>query len=278
MGAAVLVIAAAGPLFALRPSDQAKSANSKAVWMTVSSLKTGQDYYLEVSEDGRAVLREENAKSVVTRRGTIPVQLIKDFLRETENSEVIATKNIQQHKAVFYKGEMLKISAYISGELTLTEAPLDKFGEAFSYAFGELHKAVLKLPVETGVKSFLRAEPLEGEALDNFKNQASKDGEIKTVETYDVQKVKPLMSAIKDTNRLIPLENDEDVKHLEDFINTHQLYGLRTLFYLPSTRGFFKCEVLEAARQSGAKEQAPGKKAPATKKPAKKKRAPAKKE
>lgn len=267
-----LVLAAAGPLFALRPSDQAKTANAKAVWMNVSSLKGGQDYYLEVSQDGRAMLREESAKSVVTRRGTIPVQLIKDFLRETENCEVIATKNIQQHKAVFYKGELLKISAYISGELTLTEAPLDKFGEAFSYAFGEVHKAALKLPVDGGVKSFLRAEVLEGEELDNYTSKASKDGEIKNVETYDIQKVKPLMTAIKDVARLIPLETEADVKQLQDFIDARQLYGLRTLFYLPSTRGIFKCEVLEASRQSAVKEKAPDKK-----QPAKKKRAPAKK-
>ena len=149
---------------------------------------------------------------------------------------------------------------------------MTSFGEAFSYAFGELHKAVAQLPVDSGVKAFLRAEAMEGDELDSFKDKASRDGEIKNVETYDIQKVKPLMTAIKDVNRLIPLETDADVKQLQDFINTRKLYGLRTLFYLPSTRGFFKCEVLDANRQSEVKEKAPD-----TNKPAGKKRPSAKK-
>ena len=44
-----------------------------------------------------------------------------------------------------------------------------------------------------------------------------------------------------------------------------QLYGLRTLFYLPSTRGTFKCQVLDAWRgdlpAGGAKAGKAGKKA-----------------
>ena len=232
--AALLLALAAGSLFALRPLDRTR--NAKAIWMTVSSIKTGQSYYLEVSMDGRAVLREDSPKQAVTRRGAIPVQLIKDFIRETENSETVSSKDIKQHKAAFYRGEILKISAYISGELTHTEAPLDGFGEAFSYAFGEL--------------AFLRAELLEGDDLDNFTNKAAKDGEVPTVETYEIQKMKPLMAAIKDVNRFIPLETDAELKQLQDFINARKLYGLRTLFYLPSTRGVFKCMVVDASRRS----------------------------
>ncbi|HBA59849.1 MAG TPA: hypothetical protein DCZ92_03325 [Elusimicrobia bacterium] len=246
--AALLLALAAGSLFALRPLDRTR--NAKAIWMTVSSIKTGQSYYLEVSMDGRAVLREDSPKQAVTRRGAIPVQLIKDFIRETENSETVSSKDIKQHKAAFYRGEILKISAYISGELTHTEAPLDGFGEAFSYAFGELRKAVVKLPVDTAVRAFLRAELLEGDDLDNFTNKAAKDGEVPTVETYEIQKMKPLMAAIKDVNRFIPLETDAELKQLQDFINARKLYGLRTLFYLPSTRGVFKCMVVDASRRS----------------------------
>ncbi|PIU18078.1 MAG: hypothetical protein COT18_11235 [Elusimicrobia bacterium CG08_land_8_20_14_0_20_59_10] len=262
--AAVLVLTlAAGSLFALRPLDRTR--NAKAIWMTVSSLKSGRSYYLEVSMDGRAFLREESSKTTVTRRGTIPLQLIKDFIRETENSEVVSAKDIKQHKAAFYRGEVLHISAYISGELTHTEAPLDSFGEAFAYAFGEIRKAVVKLPVDAGVKAFLRAELLQGEELDSFKNKAAKDGKVPIVETHDIRKVKPLMAAIKDANRFIPLETDAEVKQLRDFINARKLYGLRTLFYLPSTRGTFRCLVKDASRLSEVK---PAEKKKSAKKPA----------
>lgn len=259
-----IMLAAVPALHALRPSDQMKSTRSKAVWMTVSSLKTGDEYYLEVVQDGRAVLREETSKTVLTRRGTVSAQLIKDFIRETENSETVTTRSRRLDKTVFYRGEVVRISAYISGELTMTEAPLNKFGEAFNYAFGEIRKAVVKLPAATGVAAFLRAEPLEGEELEAFREKAAKDGEVTNIETYDIQKIKPLMAAIKDANRLIPLETDADVKELQTFITARQLYGLRTLFYLPSTRGTFKCSVLEAYRRpppAAEKKAAPAKKA-----------------
>jgi len=113
----LLMLLAAAPAQALRPSDQMKSTRNKAVWMTVSSLRTGDEYYLEVVQDGRAVLREETSKTVRTRRGTISAQLIKDFIRETENSEIVTTRSRRLDKTVFYRGEVVRISAYISGEL-----------------------------------------------------------------------------------------------------------------------------------------------------------------
>ena len=39
---------------------------------------------------------------------------------------------------------------------------------------------------------------------------------------------------------------------LRDFISSRKLYGLRTLFYVPSTRGTFKCSVLEASKAGPA--------------------------
>ena len=245
-------LACAGTAYALRPSDQLQKSHAKAVWMTVSSPSTGNEYYLEASQDGHALLREENAKGIITRRGTVPVQLVKDFVRETENSEAMGARDKRESKAIFYKGEVAKVYAYISGELTLGEAPLNKFGEAFNYAFGELHKAALKLPEEKDLGALLKAEPLTGDELDAFRNKAAVDGEVPVIETFDLQKFKQLLAAIKDANRLIPLETQADVQELRAFIDEHHLYGLRTLFYLPSTRGTFKCYVLEAARQQAA--------------------------
>jgi hypothetical protein len=259
------IAAGACALAAFRPYNQGTS--NKAAWMTVSSLKTGQAYYMEVAQDGSAVLREETAKALITRRGKIKPMLVKDFFREIDNSEIINSQNVKQSKMVFYKGEMMKISAYISGELTRTEAPLNNFGEAFSYAFNEVRKAIDKLPEEKALPGFLSAEPVEGDALDSFREKAPRvDGEIKNLETEDIRRVKPLMAAIKEPYRLVPLESDAALKELQDFVSAHQLVGLRTLFYVPSTRGTFKCEVVNAfgkiAAAPAAKPAAP---APAAK-------------
>ena len=247
----ILLIAAlaavAATLTAYRPYSQ--TARAKAAWMTVSAIKTGQEYYLEVAQDGAAVMREETSKSLITRRGEIKPQLIKDFFREIENSEIINSQNVRASKMVFYRGDILKISAYISGELTLTEAPLNKFGEAFSYAFGEVKKAVSSLPQERTVLSFLRAEPVEGEALDSFRTKAAVDGEVKIIETRDLKEIKPLLAAIQEPHRLIPIEDEKTVKELQNFISKHKIYGLRTLFYVPSTRGTFRCRMLDTTRK-----------------------------
>ena len=165
---------------------------------------------------------------------------------------------------VFYRGDMLKLSAYISGELTRTVAPLNNFGEAFSYAFGEVKKAAASMPKQAGLAAFLRAEPVEGEELDSFRAKAAREGEVKNIETYDIQKVKPLLAAIKEPHRLVPLETEAVRRELQDYISSRQLYGLRTLFYLPSTRGTFKCMVLDVVRVQAA--TAPKKPAAAPKK------------
>lgn len=255
-----VLAASAAALCGFRPYTQA--ARAKAAWMTVSSLKTGQEYYLEVGLDGQALMRTESPRAIVTNRGSIKPQFAKDFFREIENSEIINSQNVKQSKMVFYRGDMMKISAYISGELTRTEAPLNNFGEAFSYAFNEVKKAVAALPQETALQGFLRAEPVEGDALDSFRAKAAVEGEVKNIETYDIQKIPALLSAIKEPHRLVPLENEAAVKELRDFITSRKLYGLRTLFYVPSTRGTFKCEVLDAYRKAAAEPKAaPAKKA-----------------
>jgi len=235
---------------ALAFQPYAQKAAAKASWMSVSAPKTGSDYYIEIAQDGRAMMRTESKNSATTRRGRIPAQLAKDFFREIENSEVINVQGPAAGKMVFYRGEVFKISTYINGELRRMEAPLNTFSEAFFYAFSEVKKNIGKLPPEKKLCGFLSAEPLEGPALDQFRGNASKGREVKNIETYDIQKVKSLFDAIKQPYRLIPLENQGDLKDIGDFISLYQLYGLRRLFYVPSTRGVFKCQVLEAGTDS----------------------------
>ena len=224
-----------------------KGAEAKTCWMTVSSLKTGQEYYMEVAADGAVATRTETRKTIVTKRGKIKAQLAKDFFREIESSDAITSQSSKNYKLVFYKGELLKISAYINGELKRVEAPLSNFGEAFSHAFGEVKKAAAKTKVEKKLKGFLTTEPLTGAELEEFQAKASKDGEIRNIETYDIQKIPPLLKAIKQPYRLIALENEE-IREVQAFVSVRGLYGLRNLFYIPSTRGTFKCQILDAVK------------------------------
>jgi|GEM_PF-855736 len=240
----LLLTLGVGGAIALRPYG--KGAEAKVSWMTVSSLKTGQEYYMEVAADGAVVTRTAVKDVVVTKRGKIAAQLVKDFFREIENSEIINSQRSSSSKMVFYRGDVLKISAYISGELRMINSPLNNFGEAFSYAFGEVRKAAAKLADEHALKGFLTAEQLEGDKLQQFQLKASKNQELKIIETYDIQKVAPLLKAIKQPHRMIPLETADEVRDIQDFISLRQLYGLRKLFYLPSTRGTFKCRILDA--------------------------------
>jgi len=233
---------------AFRP--YAGKTEAKTSWMSISSLKGEREYYMEVAADGAVVTRIETKDSIITRRGIIKAQLAKDFFREIESSDIITSLGGRESKLVFYKGDKLKISAYVSGEIRRIDAPLANFGEAFAYAFNEVKKAAEQLPVETKLKGFLMAELLEERsvALQEYQAKAPKEIASLSIETYNIQKMKPLMKAIKQPYRLIPLENEDEAKGVQAFITIHKLYGLRKLFYLPSTRGTFKCQVLDAAR------------------------------
>ncbi len=231
----------------------AAKVETKTSWMTISSLKSGQEYYMEVAADGAVVSRIATKDAIVTRRGVIKAQLAKDFFREIESSDIILSQGTMDGKLIFYRGEKLKISAYISGEIRRIDAPLNNFGEAFSYAFNEVKTAAGHLPADKKIRGFLMAEPLEGTALKEYKAKTSKAKTSKDtitgdIETYDIQKTKPLMKAIMQPYRLIPLEGEGDVKEIQAFITAHKLHGLMKLFYLPATRGTFKCQVLDAAR------------------------------
>jgi hypothetical protein len=167
----------------------------------------------------------------------------KDFFREIKSSDILNAQTGTGSKMVFYKGDQLRISAYINGELRRFQAPLNRFGEAFSYAMTEARKAAEKLPPDENVAGFLSAEPLTGALRDDFMSRVGQDYEFKLVETYDLQKSKHLMAAVKQPHRLIPLESDKDIKAIADFITKHKIYGLRDLFYVKTTRGEFRFRI-----------------------------------
>ena len=237
---ALLAVSAAGAAWAARHG--AFTATEEAAWMNIVSKKKGfVDYYFEIGQDGAVIVRDESKAGEVTiRRGRIKSMFAKDFFREIKSSDILNAQSGTGSKMVFYKGDLLRISAYINGELRRFEAPLNKFGEAFSYAMTEARKAAEKLPADETMAGFLSAEPLEGQLRDTFLSRVGQDYEFNLVETYDLQKNKPLMTAVKQPHRLIPLESEKDIKAVSDFITRHKIYGMRDLFYIKTTRGEFR--------------------------------------
>jgi len=239
---AQLLAAVAPEARAYRP--YAAQTETKTSWMSVSSRSTGQEDYLAISADGTAIIRSKNRKATITRRGKIKEQLARDFFREIENSPIITSQGGLDSKQILYRDDRLRISAYISGELRRIDAPMKNFGEAFSHAFSEVKKAAGKMPVEKQLKGFLMAELIEGMALEEYRSKAPKETADRVIETSDIQKINPLMKAIKQPYRLIPLENEDEIKDMKAFISVRGLYTDQQFFYLSSTRGTFKCEVL----------------------------------
>lgn len=261
----VLVLAAAGAAWSSSRHGAFK-ATEEAAWMNVISKKKGfVDYYFEIGQDGSVIVRDESKDGVTVRRGRIKAMYAKDFFREIKNSDILNAQMSTGSKMVFYKGDQLQISAYINGELRRFKAPLNKFGEAFSYAMTEARKAAEKLPEDETLAGFLSAQPLEGAMRDDFISRVGQDYDFKLVETYDLQKNKNLMAAVKQPHRLIPLESDKDINAISDFITRHKIYGLRDLFYVKTTRGEFRFRIqysLKKAEKSAQDESKPaGKKA-----------------
>ena len=241
----ILIFAAASWISARK--REYKYTSSNAAWMTIiSGKKKAVNYYLDISKNGNVVYRTEIKNKITTRKGSVPSQIAKDFFREAKNSESSVAENSKRTKLIFYKGEILKISFYLSGELRRIMAPLVDFGEGFSHAFNQIKKLVKKLPVDENTIAFISAQPLEDELLDKFIKDAGKDYEFKLIETNTLRKTKSLLNAIKQPHRLVPLKSEKELKEIRKLIRKEKLYGLRTLFYISTTRGKFKCLITNA--------------------------------
>ena len=243
---AILVFSAAGWISARKRQYKYTSAN--AAWMTISSNKKKglKNHYIDISKNGNIISRIELKNKIITRKGSVSTQIAKDFFREAKNSESSVTENSRRTKLIFYKGEILKISLYLNGELRRIIAPLVNFGEGFSYAFNQIQKPSKKLAIDETVVAFISVEPLENELLDKFVKEAGKDYKFKLIETAALRKTMPLLRAIKQPHRLVPLTSKKELKAIRKLIREKKLYGLRTLFYIYTTRGKFKCFVLNA--------------------------------
>lgn len=222
------------------------TAKVKAVWMREINKKKDTDFYLEVAQDGNILSREENNGTVSSRRGKVPGMIAKAMVRETERSD--AMSGHEKAGANFYETGGLKVYAYISGELTIAEATMSDLGKNFEHALGEITDAVSKMPLTTDIAGMLYCEAYSEDDLPSINKKIAIDGEIEIIETVDIKTFPPLIAAISDQGRMIPLETRDNIRELSDFINKYDLYGSRAEFILPSTRGTFACHMVNTYR------------------------------
>lgn len=240
--ASLLVFLAACPVKAA--GRQPVALEPDASWMRLYSEKSPWAYYLEITKDGTVTARTESKKSVLTRRGRIQGRLIKDLFQEIESAQTFASQEINKGHLLFYKGEMIQISVYANGELRTFEALLSNLGAGFSHAFKLVRAEALKLKPVKEAGSFIAAEPLTRSDLDRMQRYL-KNALVK-VETSDIT-VKPLAKAIARPFRLIPADR-EQLEQLAEFISENNLKGIKNKFYLSTSRGDFRCSILDSRR------------------------------
>ncbi len=218
---------------------------AEAIWLEVSWPEKNQSYYIEIDTEGRFMTKEEKKKKFLVREGQIKKMYAKDFFRETKNSEVIGGRNTEGAKLLFYKGEVIKISAYINGELVRVEAPMKDFSDSFRFAFSEMKKEIFKSKPQYKYPAFLTAVPLKGVLLAQFQKDLPQGYKLKVVEIKKLKTQPQIYQAINHQYKLIPLKNEEEVSSILNFISEQQLLGMKSLFYLGTTRGNFQCSIVE---------------------------------
>ncbi len=240
---ALLILAAAATLWAFRGYED--KDNAEKIWLESDWPAKKQSYYIEIDSEGNFMAKEEKNKKILIREGQIKKMYAKDFFRETKSSEIVTRQNPDESKTLFYKGETLKISAYINGELRRAQAPMKNFSDSFHFAFSEMKKEIFKFKPENKYLAFISAVPLTGKLLSDFEEKGQKTEDLKVIEIKKLKSQKKIFDAINYPYRLIPLKTEEEISEISEFINKEGLPGMKSLFYIGTTRGNFQCSVIE---------------------------------
>jgi len=219
--------------------------NKEVIWLYLTFQDKKIDYYIEVEIDGHVIFRSvEKGKSII-REGSIKRVYVKDFFRETKNSDIMKySRNIDLSKTLFFKGELIKISANIDGEIRRIISPLNSFSNTFVYALRQVISEAEKLDVKN-YSSFITATPLEGETYINYLKKVPSGYKLPVIETREVKKNKFIFKAINYPFRLIPLSTKEDEASVSDFMNKYNLYGTSSSFYIGTTRGNYQISIIK---------------------------------
>ncbi len=224
-----------------------KEENKDTIWLYFDHPEKKLNYYLEINLDGEVLMRSiEHNKKAIVREGTIKKVYAKDFFRETKTSSLMNYgKKVDVTKILFYKGETIKISANIAGEIRRVIAPISSFSETFRYAFNQVYEQAKNLEQTRKYVSFLCAMPLEDERYQEFLRKVPPNYQLPLIETSEIKKNRYIFKAINNPWRLIPLPSKEEENAISDFMSKHNLYGLKSSFYLKTNRGNFELSLIE---------------------------------
>jgi hypothetical protein len=235
------------PLTSFTLKGYIKEENKDTIWLYITYPDKKMDYYLEVSIDGDVLLRITDGKKRIVKEGAIKKMYAKDFFRETKNSDMINyAKNLDISKMLFYRGELIKISANVQGEIRRVISPLDRFSQTFIYAFRQVYNEALNLgDASKKYVSFVYAAPLEGEIYNQFIKKVPSNYKIPLIETKELKKNKYIFTAINYPWRLIPVPSKKEENTISDFMSEKNLYGLKSSFYIGTTRGNYQISIVE---------------------------------
>jgi len=219
--------------------------NKETIWLYLTFKDKNIDYYLEVEIDGKVIFRSIEKGKVIIKEGKVKKMYVKDFFRETKNSDLMNySRDIDLTKTLFFRGELIKISANIAGEIRRVISPLNRFPDTFVYALRELLKEAEKLDV-VNYQSFVYAVPLTNDVYLNYLKKVPSGYKLPVIETRELKKNKFIFKAINYPFRLIPIKTKNDETSISDFMNKYNLYGTLSAFYIGTTRGNYQISLIK---------------------------------
>lgn len=215
------------------------------IWLYIEDASKKTYYYMEVSSEGRVLLKEMSGKKAV-REGYIKKVYVKDFFRETKNSDILKySKKLDISKMLFFKGELIKISANISGEIRRVVAPITSFSQTFIYAFRQVYNEAIKLNETRDYVSFIYAIPLEGDVYLAYIKRVPPNYTLPVIETSELKKNPYIFKCVSYPWRLIGIRSKKDEADIVDYMVYKKLYGVKSAFYIGTTRGNFQLSIIE---------------------------------
>lgn len=216
------------------------------IWLYIENSKAKKNYYLEVSFDGKVLFLSKEGNKHIVREGLIKRSYVRDFFRETKNSDLLNyAKTVDISKMLFFEGDLIKISANISGEIRRVVAPLNSFSKTFIYAFNQVYNEAIKLNETKNYVSFIYSAPLQGEIYDNYLKVVPQGYILPIIETSELKKNKYIFKAISYPWRLIGITSKKEELEIMDFVSYKRLYGIKSAFYIGTSRGNFQLSVID---------------------------------
>ena len=245
---AAIAIFLAAPVYAVRPP--AAVVESQAIWLRIYPQEAGAYSYLEVAKDGTAIYADARKTPVPVKSGKIDERLVKDLFQEKENLDAFdSSAEAARGKLLYTRAETVELTAVYKGELRSVKIPLSSLSTGFRFALSEALKAAYELALSSGAPRFISAFPVTEADLKNLEAAQLRTIVPAEAEAFDIEKIKPLARAILKPRRLVPIPDKETLAKLDVFLSEHKIRKEKDSFYLSTSRGYFRCDLVTPASE-----------------------------